>query len=78
MTFPRIFVVIIYFSSCSSKIVKIVYHSWMISLEVFFVCDGNAYVGVNISQHNGLDFIKVFLPVSGNVRHPQEGCDAKQ
>jgi hypothetical protein len=40
-----------------------------------FLCDGNAYVSINISQHNGMDSIKVFLPVSANVRHPQEGCD---
>ena len=32
----------------------------MILLKVF-VCDGNVYVSVNISQHNGVDFIKVFL-----------------
>jgi hypothetical protein len=43
-----------------------------------FVCDSNAYVSINASQHNGIDFIKTVLPVSANVCHPQEGCDKKQ
>jgi len=48
-------------------------------IKSLFACDGNAnYVSINISQHNGMDFIKVSLPLSANVRHPQEGCDTKQ
>jgi len=37
-----------------------------------------AYVSINISQHKRMDFIKVFVTVLANVRHPQEGCDTKQ
>jgi hypothetical protein len=73
-----VLLVIIYFSSCFFKSVKIVYHSWRILLIVFFVYDSNAYVSINASQHNGMDFMNVFLPVLANVRHPQEGCDTKQ
>jgi len=47
-------------------------------INSLFVCDSNAYVCVNASQHNGMDFMNVFRPVSANVRHPQEGCGTKQ